>query len=183
MLIQLVDAILAVHIATIVRQHLVVVAKVNQRIQQVAVAPRFRRTENAGTDLRQRLVKLFILLVIFARFIAAATQLLHLFRGVAEDKDILFAHVLLHLHVRPVEGADRQRAVKGKLHITGAGGFRACERDLFRQVCRRNDQLRQADAVIGDKNDLQLVANLRIVIDHRRHIVDQVNNMLGHVVG
>jgi hypothetical protein len=38
MLIQLVDAILAVHIA-IVRQHLVVVAKVNQRIQQVAVAP------------------------------------------------------------------------------------------------------------------------------------------------
>lgn len=72
-LIQLVDAILAVHIATIVRQNLVVVAKVNQRIQQVAVAPRFRRAEDAGTDLRQRLVKLFILLVVFAWFIAAAT--------------------------------------------------------------------------------------------------------------
>ena len=64
MLIQLVDAILAVHIATIVRQNLVVVAKVNQRIQQVAVAPRFCRAEDAGTDLRQRLVELFILLVI-----------------------------------------------------------------------------------------------------------------------
>lgn len=73
MLIQLVDAILTVHIAAIVRQHLVVVAKVNQRIQQVAVAPRFRRAEHAGTDLRQRLVKLFILLVVFAWFIAAAT--------------------------------------------------------------------------------------------------------------
>ena len=72
-LIQLVDAILAVHIATIVRQNLVVVAKVNQRIQQVAVAPRFCRAEDAGTDLRQRLVELFILLVIFAWFITAAT--------------------------------------------------------------------------------------------------------------
>lgn len=91
--------------------------------------------------------------------------------------------MLLHLHVRPVEGADSQRAVKGKLHITGAGSFRACEGDLFRQVCCRNDQLRQADAVVGDKDHLQLVANLRIVINHRRHIVDQVNNVLGHIVG
>jgi hypothetical protein len=40
MTIQLIHLILTIHVATVIRQHLIVVAKVNQRIQQVAVASR-----------------------------------------------------------------------------------------------------------------------------------------------
>ncbi len=47
-------------------RNLVVVAKVNQRIQQVAVAPGSAGLKTPVPILRQRLVELFILLVIFS---------------------------------------------------------------------------------------------------------------------
>ncbi|VED45780.1 Uncharacterised protein [Raoultella terrigena] len=84
--VELVHLILTIDVATIIRQHLIVVAKVNQRIQQVAIAAGLRRTEQAGTDLRQRLMQLRILLVVVARFVAAAAQRLNLLRVLPKMK-------------------------------------------------------------------------------------------------
>ncbi len=53
--VQLVHFILAVHVAAIIRQHLVVVAKVNQRIHQIAIAARLVGAEHTGRNLRQDL--------------------------------------------------------------------------------------------------------------------------------
>ncbi len=159
------------------------VAKVNQRIHQVTVASRFARAEDAAADLRQHLVQLFILLVVVARAVALTTQRFHLFGGVTEDKEVICPDVLLHLNVGPVQRTNRQRPVERELHVTGAGCLGARERDLLGEIRRRDDHLRQAHAVVRDKDHLQLVANLRIVVDHIRHIVDQVNDVLRHVVG
>ena len=46
-----------------------------------------------------------------------------LIRGLAEDIDVLLAHLLADLHVGSIHGAQRQRTVQHKLHVAGAGGF------------------------------------------------------------
>ncbi|MNL55026.1 hypothetical protein D3C87_1784050 [compost metagenome] len=118
--IQLVDLVLTIHIAAEIRQHLIVIAKVNQRIHQIAVAARLVRVKQAGGDLGQHLAQLFILLVEFPRLVALLAQRFHLFRRIAKDEDVLFTHVLQHFDIGTVQRADGQRAVQGKLHITGA---------------------------------------------------------------
>ncbi len=106
LLIQLIDPVLTVHIATEIGQYLIVVAEVNQRIHQVTVTPRLARAEHAGGDLRQHLAQLFILLVVVARAVALTAQRLHLFSRVAKDKEVIRPHVFLHLHVSPVQRTD-----------------------------------------------------------------------------
>ena len=109
--IKLIHFILGIHVTAVIRQQLIMIAKVDQRVEQVTVAPRLLRAEDAAGDLRQRLVQFRILFIVFARVIALSAQLLHLRRGVAEDKEILCADVLAHLHVGPVQRTDGQRAV------------------------------------------------------------------------
>ena len=89
MTVQLIHPILTIHVATVIRQNLIVVAEVNQRIQQVTVASRLRWAEQAGADLRQRLVQLFILLIVITRFVAVSPQGFNLFRRITEDKEII----------------------------------------------------------------------------------------------
>ena len=159
------------------------IAEVDQRIDQIAIATRIFRTEYTAADLRQHLMQLLIFLVVFTRFVALTTQFFHFFRSVTKDKDIVSTDMIQHLDIRTVQRTDSQRAVKRKLHVTGAGSFRPRQRNLFRQIGRRNDQLRQANAVVRDEHDFQLVANLRIVVDHFRYVIDQMNNVLRHVIG
>ena len=40
--------------------------------------------------------------------------------------------MIQHLDIRTVQRTDSQRAVKRKLHVTGAGSFRPRQRNLFR---------------------------------------------------
>ncbi|MNZ97552.1 hypothetical protein D3C78_1167950 [compost metagenome] len=90
--------------------------------------------------------------------------------------------MLQHLHVCTIQRADRQRPVQCKLHVTGSGCFRSRQRNLFGEIRCRNNQLRQTHAVVRDKDDLQFVANLRIVVDHFCDIIDEVNDVFCHVV-
>ncbi len=91
--------------------------------------------------------------------------------------------MLQHLNVGTIQRPDGQRTVERKFHITGPRSFGPGQRNLLRQIGGRNNHLRQTDAVVGDKHDLQFIANLRIVVDHLRDIVDQMNDVLRHVIG
>ena len=53
--IKLVHPVLTIHVAAVIRQHLIVVAKVNQRIHRVPIAPRLVWAKHPGGDLRQHL--------------------------------------------------------------------------------------------------------------------------------
>ncbi|MNI83856.1 hypothetical protein D3C73_1407040 [compost metagenome] len=68
-------------------------------------------------------MQFLIFLVILARLVTFATQGLHLFCGIPEDKDILRTHMLQHLDVGSVQRTDGQRTVQRKFHVTGPGGF------------------------------------------------------------
>ena len=119
------------------------VAKVDQRIQQTAIAARLLWAEHPGPHLGQRLAQLLILVVVITRLITVAAQRLDLCSGITEDKDIVLTHVLQHLNVGAVQRANGQRTVEGELHITGPGGFSPCQRHL-----------RQTDAVVGNEHHL-----------------------------
>ena len=103
-------------------------------------------------------------------------------RGQAEDKNVVFAHAIQNFHISPIERADGQRTVERELHIAGARCLGAGRGYLFGQVGCGDDALGQADAVVGDKHDLELVTHAGILIHRIGHIVDQLNDQLGHVV-
>ena len=70
-------------------------------------------------------------------------------------KKLLVADQLADLDVGAVDGADGQRAVERELHVAGAGGLLAGQRDLLGQVGRRDDLLGEGDVVVGQEDDLQ----------------------------
>ena len=73
----------------------------------------------------------------------------------AEDKDVLVAHLLADLDVGAVERADGERAVQGELHVARARGLLAGRGDLLGNVGRRDDLLRERHAVIRQERHLE----------------------------
>ena len=104
-------------------------------------------------------------------------------RGVAEDEDVVGANAVAHFDIGAIERADRQRAIQGEFHVAGAGRFGAGGGDLLRQVGCRDDDFRQADAVVRNEHDFELVFQARIVVDRDGDVIDQLDDLLGHVIG
>ena len=69
-----------------------------------------------------------------------------------------------------------------EFHVSSAGSFCSSSRDLFAQVCRRDDLLGERDTVIFQVNHLQFIANDRIAIDHLTHGADEFDNLLGYMI-
>ena len=88
----------------------------------------------------------------------------------------------LDLDIGAVERADGQRAVERHFHVAGARGLHAGGRNLFRQVGGRNDRLGQADIVVGQEHHLEQVPHRRVVVDHPRHIIGELDDQLGRMI-
>ena len=106
----------------------------------------------------------------------------HFLRGQAEEEEVFRADFFADFDVGAVESADGERAVHGELHVAGAGGFFAGERDLFGEVGGRIDALPQLDVEVGQKNDLEAVAHQRIAMDDGGDGVDELDDQLGHAI-
>ena len=129
------------------------------------------------------LVQFFVVFEVEQRGVTALAQGLDLFDGVAEDEDVVFANGIQDFHVGAVQRTHGQRAVQRKFHVAGAGGFGARQRDLFGDIGGGDDDLRQADAIVGDEDDFDQVVDAAIVVDDVRHVVDEVDDFLRRVVG
>ena len=105
-----------------------------------------------------------------------------LFHGGAEDIVVLQSGFLDDLHVGTVKGAQGHRAVEHQLHIAGAGGFRAGRGDLLGYIRGGNDLFRPGAVVVLDKDDLQTLIRLRIVVDPVGNHVDPVNHGFGPII-
>ena len=99
-----------------------------------------------------------------------------MFDGVAEDEDVFFADGIQDFDVGAVQRADGECAVQCEFHVAGAAGFGTGERDLFGDVRRWDDELRQADAVVGDEDDFDEVADAAIVVDDVGDVVGEVDD-------
>ena len=150
----------------------------NERREGVAVAV----GEGAVGDHVDGLLQARVGLVVGGRTVALGVELLHLVHGHAEEEEVLGADAFADLHVRAVERADGQRAVEGELHVAGAGGLLAGLRDLLVQVGGRDQVLGQAHVVVPREEHVELALDVRIVVDHAGHVVDQLDRQLGHVV-
>src|SRR5262245_44377393 len=118
--------------------------------------------------------------VILAWVIAAvAPQFLNLLGLQTKNEDVLFADFFHDLDIGPIQRADSQGAVHGKLHITRAGGFGPRHGNVLAEIGCRNDLFGQQYSIIGDEHDFDLTAYARIVIDHLADIVDQFDNLFG----
>ena len=70
----------------------------------------------------------------------------------ALPKEVPVADELADLDAGAVVGADRQRPLS-ELHIAGARGLLARQRDLLRKVCRRDDLLGERRCNWGEDDD------------------------------
>ena len=178
-----VHLVLGFHITGVVGQQQVGVAPVHQGIEDLLVAAGFLRAENTALDGVQHMLEAGVGHVQRTRLVAAGAQGGHLGGGVAEDEDVLGPHVLSHLHIGAVEGADGECAAQRKLHVAGARGLGASGGYLLRQVGRRHDDLGQAHAVVGYEHHLEQAAHALVVVDGGGHVVDEPDDQLGHGVG
>ena len=110
--------------------------------------------EVIGEDEVQRCSGLGLVVVVPARAVPAAAGG-DLFRGQAEEEEVLLARFLGHLDGRAVAGADGQRAVHHELHVAGAAGLIARGGDLVGDVGGGDQALGQRDAVVGQEHDFE----------------------------
>ncbi len=128
-----------------------------------------------GREARRRLDRV-------ARVVGLGDARLHAGRVEAEDEDVVRADMVADLDVGTVEGADRERAVEGELHVSGARGFHAGRGDLLRQVGRRDDRLGEAHRVVRQEHDLQPAGDIGVVVDGLGHVERQLDDQLGLAV-
>ena len=138
--------------------------------------------EEAGTDEVDNATQIVVLLVEITRTVALGEQVGDFFDGEAEDEDVLVADFFLHFHVGTVERTDGERAVEGELHVAGTRGFGARGRNLFGEVCRRNDLFGEGDAVVLEEHHLELALANWVGVDNGSHGVCEADNLLGHPV-
>ena len=74
--------------------------------------------------------------------------------GLAEDINVLFAHLLADLHIGTIHGAKRQRTVQHELHVAGAGSLLGGKADLLGQVAGRDQLFSSGNVVVLDEHDL-----------------------------
>ena len=99
-------------------------------------------------DLIDCISKFEVPLVVDARIVAAPLQVLHLVDVHAEQEEVLGAHLFAHFDVGAVKSADGECPVQLELHVAGARRFGASRRQLLAQIRRRDDLLRERNAVV-----------------------------------
>ncbi|CAN7976885.1 unnamed protein product, partial [Ixodes persulcatus] len=155
------------------------------------------RTEHSAVDLVNGLLGFWEPVVVVPGVVAARPPGVDLVLVHAEDEDVLWPHLLSHLHVGSVQSADGQCSIQlhsqimhakkkkkthHELHVSCAGGLCACGGDLLAQVCGRDDLLGQADPVVLQEDHLQLVPHHGVVVHHIAHCYDQLDDLLRYVI-
>ena len=116
-----VGTLLGFDIAAEIGHELIIIAVC---LQYIAVTPRLFGRECAGSNLFDYAVQTAVGFEIADGVLTFAADGFHLFYGVAENKDIVFTHMLENLHIGTVKRADGQCAVERKLHIARTRSLR-----------------------------------------------------------
>ena len=110
------------------------------------------------------------------------TKALDLLRLCTKDKDVLPPNLLPNLNIGAIQRAQNQPTVQHKLHVARARRLRSRRRNVLRNVAGGNDQLGERHGVVGDEDDLEVVARVNVVVDDRLDAVDELDDELGDVV-
>ena len=102
--------------------------------------------------------------------------------GHTEDDDVVVAHRLMDFHIGTVLGAEGNSAVHHELHVAGAAGFRACERNLLADFGGGNEFFRHGHAVILQIDHLEFIGYAFVVVDEVGERADELNDLLGEEI-
>jgi len=96
----------------------------------------------------------------------------------AKDEDVALADLLADFDVCTIESADDETTVHDKLHVACSRSLCSCCADVLREIRCRDDFFSKRDAVVGDEDDLEQVADDRISIDDIGNSVDETDDEL-----
>ena len=69
-----------------------------------------------------------------------------------------------------------------EFHVASSRGLSSGSRDLLAQVGGWDNLLGKSDAIVLQVDDLQLIADDGVVVDHLTDRANQLDNLLGHMV-
>ena len=107
---------------------------------------------NALEAIMSRARLRFRLMLVMPVRVIPASAAGDLIGGQPEKEEVLFAGCRGHLDRGAVARADRERAIHHELHVARPTGLEAGGGDLFGDIARRNQSLRQADVVFRQKS-------------------------------
>lgn len=153
--------------------------------------------KTALVDLIEDLGELGLELVMIVEMRVA--KILDVFCEITEEEDVLFTDFAGDLdlgvvsmirlgnwnvstYVGTIAGTDDQATVQAELHITGSRSFRTSCGNVFGDVAGRGDDFSLADVVVLQKDDLQQVSNVRVVVHDISNLVDEMDDGLGHPI-
>jgi len=96
----------------------------------------------------------------------------------AKDEDVALADLLADFDVCTIESADDETTVHDKLHVACSRSLCSCCADVLGEIRCRDDFFSKRDAVVGDEDDLEQVADDRISIDDIGNSVDETDDEL-----
>ena len=126
-----VHAVLRGDVAGVVGQQQVRVAPVHQRVVDLLVTAGLSGAEDAALHCIQHCFQLRVRQVECTRLVTGGADGGHLGCGVAEDEDVVQAHVFADLDIGPVECANGECAAERELHVAGARRLGACGGNLL----------------------------------------------------
>ena len=150
----------------------------DDRTEHLGIAAAERAIDDEVDHFAQRRV----LLIMIARAIPTHLHLCHFGGGEAEEEEILRADFLTDFDIRTVEGADGKRPVQRELHVAGAARFLAGSGDLLGQIGGGVNGVRVLYVEVGEEDDLQSVAQGRVVVHQVADGGDELDYALGHKI-
>jgi hypothetical protein len=178
-----VDVFLALNVASQAGQQHVAIAAIQQGLDDGFEDPRFEKVKEIALDQHQGTPDFFIIMMVDLAGIVRSAKLADLRCRQPEDEDIVASNLLQDFHVSPVEGSDGQRSIELEFHIAGPRGLGSSQRDLFAEIGRGNDPLRERNPVIRQKYHLHLVANLGIPVEHFSDLVNEFDDQFRDGIG
>ena len=138
--------------------------------------------EEARTDEVNHAAEIIVLVVEVTRTIALSEKVRHFFNSEAEDEDVVVTDFFLHFDVSAIERTNRECAVQGKLHVTRARSFGTGGRNLFGEVCCRDNLFGEGHAIVLEEHHLELALACRVSVDDGGDSVSKADDLLGHPV-
>ena len=151
-------------------------------IHQGMVARRVVGREQTVVDRVERVLEAVGIDERVAATEAFGSSLLDLRRRHAENEDVVKTYCFRDLDVGSVHRADRERAVKRHLHVSGAGCLHAGSGNLLAEIGRRDDHLRQRHVVVRQKSNLEPIADVGVVVDDLGDVVGELDDQLGAMI-
>lgn len=110
------------------------------------------------------------------------TDVLNVLSQVSEQEDVVLANLSGDLDVGTVASTDDETTVEDEFHVRSTRSLSTGSGDVLTDIRGRGNDFTLGHIVVFDEDDLECIANLRIVVDDSANFVDKMDDTLSHPV-